>query len=76
MNLLKTSGFRASPAVTAYLSEDRSYLERSSLIKNLNIVGGAQNVVMLYFLNMGRISSALKRSKSKVKIGASQSHWP
>ena len=40
------------------------------------IVGGAQNVVMLYFLNIGRMSAALKRSKSYTKIAPSHSHCP
>ena len=61
---LKTSGFMASPAVEACLMELKSYLLRSCLMKKRYMVGGAQKVVMLYFLNMGMISSALKRSKS------------
>ena len=38
-------------------------------MKKRNIVGGAQKVVILYLANIGRISSAWKRSKSKVKTG-------
>ena len=40
------------------------------------IVGGAQNVVMLYFLNSGRMSAALKRSKSYTNVAASHIHCP
>ena len=63
-NWVKTSGLRASPAVAACLIVERSNLERSSLMKNRYIVGGAQKVVMLYCLNIGRMSSAENRSKS------------
>ena len=59
-----TSGFNASPAVVEYSMEDRSYLERSSLIKNRYMVGGAQKVVMWYLANMGRMSWASNLSKS------------
>ena len=76
LNVLKTSGLRASPAMVACSIDDRSYFERSSLMKNLYIVGGAQKVVILYFLNMGRILPALNRSKSYVNMHASQSHCP
>ena len=44
-----TLGFRASPAMVQYLSDDRSNLLMSSLIRNRNTVGGAQNEVMPYF---------------------------
>ena len=36
----------------------------SSLMSMRYIVGGAQNVVILYFANIGRMSSAWKRVKS------------
>ncbi len=64
LNWLNTSGFSASPAMEACLMEDRSNLERSSRIKNRYMVGGAQKVVMLYFLNMGRMSPGSNFSKS------------
>ena len=50
--------------LVAYSIEDKSYFDKSSLIKNLYIVGGAQKVVMLYFLNIGKISSEWNLSKS------------
>ena len=43
---------------------EKSYLEMSCFIIMRSIVGGAQKVVMLYFLNIGRILDASKRSKS------------
>ena len=46
MTYPKTSGFNASPAVVECSIDERSYFDRFSFIKNLNIVGGAQNVVM------------------------------
>ncbi len=61
---VKTSGFMASPAMLAWRMEERSYLERSSLMKYRYMVGGAQNVVIWYFAKSGRMSSAWKRSKS------------
>ena len=59
-----TSGFNASPAVVEYSMEDKSYLLKSSLIKNRYMVGGAQKVVMWYFANMGKMSWASNLSKS------------
>jgi len=61
---VNTSGFRASPAVVAWCTELKSYLEMSSLMSIRYIVGGAQNVVIPYFANIGRILSAWKREKS------------
>ena len=46
LNCIATSGFNASPAVVICLTDEKSYLERSSLIIILSIVGGAQNVVI------------------------------
>ena len=44
--------------------EDKSYLLKSSLMKNRYMVGGAQKVVMWYFANMGKMSWASNLSKS------------
>ena len=63
-NWRNTSGFIASPAVVARLTEEKSYSERSCLIIMRYMVGGAQKVVMRYFANSGRMSAASKRSKS------------
>ena len=63
-NWLYTSGLSASPAVVIRLTEEKSYLLISSLIIMRSMVGGAQKVVMWYLANIGRISSAWKRSKS------------
>ena len=63
-NLRNTSGFRASPAVVMCLTVDRSYFMMSWRIIMRSMVGGAQKVVMPYLPNMGRMSSAWKRSKS------------
>ena len=60
----KTSGFKASPAVVEYSMELRSYLLKSSLMKNRYMVGGAQKVVMWYLANIGRMSWASNLSKS------------
>ena len=64
LNRLNTSGFSASPAVHAQWMLLRSYFEMSSRIRKRYMVGGAQKVLMLYLANIGRMSWALKRSKS------------
>ena len=76
LNRLNTSGFSASPAVHAVWMLLRSYLEMSSRIRKRYMVGGAQNVVMLYFANIGRMSWALKRSKSYTNTAHSFIHCP
>ena len=48
LNLLKTSGLSASPAMAQRFTLDQSYLERSSWIMKRKTVGGAQKVVTRY----------------------------
>ena len=66
-HLLNTSGFSASPAMVQYFRLDRSYFPTPSLMKNRNIVGGAQNVVILYFSMIFSMFSGMNLSKSYTK---------
>ena len=66
----------ASPAIVHHFKDERSVFKISSLIKNLNTVGGAQNDVILYFSIAFNISAGVNFSWSYTKILAPAIHCP
>ena len=59
-----------------YFKEDKSYLDKSSLIMKRYIVGGAQNVVILYFPNLDNNFVWSNLAKSYTNTQAPQIHCP